>query len=110
MVDPAVARTLPERDFRSGLAEIVKHGIVLDGAYFDEVERDVPAAGADPHGVRGAALHPTGCPHSQLGTEAVAALQQRVGPSRDRSGRGRQLQPQPVGQVPPLQRHAAAEP
>src|SRR2546430_1338386 len=40
IVDPAVARTLPERDFRSGLAEIVKHGIVLERAYFDEVERD----------------------------------------------------------------------
>src|SRR5580765_1980621 len=40
VVDPSVARTLPERDFRSGLAEIVKHGIVLERAYFDEVERD----------------------------------------------------------------------
>src|SRR5262249_44470416 len=40
VVDPAVARTLPERDFRSGLAEIVKHGIVLEHAYFEEVERD----------------------------------------------------------------------
>jgi 3-dehydroquinate synthase len=39
VVDPAVVRTLPERDFRSGLAEIVKHGIVLDRAYFDDVER-----------------------------------------------------------------------
>jgi 3-dehydroquinate synthase len=40
VVDPAVARTLPERDFRSGLAEVVKHGIVLERAYFEEVERD----------------------------------------------------------------------
>src|SRR6184192_2438917 len=40
VVDPAVARTLPEREFRSGLAEIVKHGIVLDADYFAEVERD----------------------------------------------------------------------
>jgi 3-dehydroquinate synthase len=40
VVDPAVVRTLPERDFRSGLAEIVKHGIVLDQSYFEEVERD----------------------------------------------------------------------
>ena len=42
VVDPAVARTLPEREFRSGLAEIVKHGIVLDAAYFVELERDAP--------------------------------------------------------------------
>src|SRR5262245_24417898 len=39
VVDPAVVLTLPDRDFRAGLAEIVKHGIVLDAAYFDDVER-----------------------------------------------------------------------
>jgi 3-dehydroquinate synthase len=43
VVDPQVARTLPERDFRSGLAEIVKHGIVLELPYFEEVERDAVA-------------------------------------------------------------------
>src|SRR6058998_2949898 len=41
LVDPAVARTLPERDFRSGLAEIAKHGVVLEAEYFAELERDV---------------------------------------------------------------------
>jgi 3-dehydroquinate synthase len=40
LVDPAVVRSLPEREFRSGLAEIVKHGIVLDADYFAAVERD----------------------------------------------------------------------
>ena len=40
VVDPDVVRTLPEREFRSGLAEIVKHGIVLEETYFQEVERD----------------------------------------------------------------------
>ena len=43
IVDPAVARTLPEREFRSGLAEIVKHGIVLDADYFQDLESNVPS-------------------------------------------------------------------
>jgi len=43
VVDPAVVLTLPDRDFRSGLAEIVKHGIVLDAGYFDDVERSAAA-------------------------------------------------------------------
>src|SRR5204863_5651321 len=34
---------LPEREYRSGVAEIVKHGIVLDADYFAEVERDAAA-------------------------------------------------------------------
>lgn len=36
--DPATLASLPDREFRSGLAEIVKHGIVLDAAYFADVE------------------------------------------------------------------------
>jgi 3-dehydroquinate synthase len=43
VVDPSVARTLSEREFRSGLAEVVKHGIVLDADYFAEIERDQAA-------------------------------------------------------------------
>src|SRR2546426_7942831 len=51
VVDPAVARTLPEREFRSGLAEIVKHGIVLDADYFAELERDLALLAARDLGV-----------------------------------------------------------
>jgi 3-dehydroquinate synthase len=41
--DPATLATLPDREFRSGLAEIAKHGIVLDAGYFDEVESGASA-------------------------------------------------------------------
>jgi 3-dehydroquinate synthase len=43
LADIAALLTLPERELRSGLAEVIKHGIVLDAAYFDEVERDAAA-------------------------------------------------------------------
>jgi 3-dehydroquinate synthase len=49
LVDPLTATTLPEREFRSGLAEVVKHGIVLDAGYFDDVEASVtPLLARDP--------------------------------------------------------------
>ncbi|HET8579350.1 MAG TPA: 3-dehydroquinate synthase [Methylomirabilota bacterium] len=38
ITDPAVLASLPEREFRSGLAEVIKHGIVLDAGYFRDVE------------------------------------------------------------------------
>ena len=43
IVDLLTIDTLPERDFRSGLAEVVKHGIVLDAAYFALLEREKAA-------------------------------------------------------------------
>jgi 3-dehydroquinate synthase len=42
LVDPAALITLPEREFRSGLAEVIKHGIVLDADYFADLERSLP--------------------------------------------------------------------
>src|SRR2546422_5030565 len=43
LVDPGAVVTLPDREFRSGLAEVVKHGIVADEAYFVDVERHAGA-------------------------------------------------------------------
>ncbi|MEK7701578.1 MAG: 3-dehydroquinate synthase [candidate division NC10 bacterium] len=43
LCDPATTLTLSQREFSSGLAEIVKHGAVLDAGYFAEVERAAAA-------------------------------------------------------------------
>lgn len=39
-IDPLVLNTLPERDFRSGLAEIVKIAAALDASFFKFLEKD----------------------------------------------------------------------
>jgi 3-dehydroquinate synthase len=46
IVDTATADSLPAREYRSGLAEVVKHGIVLDASYFEDVEASADALGA----------------------------------------------------------------
>jgi 3-dehydroquinate synthase len=42
-IDTSTLDTLPEREFRSGLAEVVKYGVVLDAEFFAFVERNVDA-------------------------------------------------------------------
>lgn len=37
IIDPAVLRTLHDRDIRAGMAEVIKHGVVADATYFDHV-------------------------------------------------------------------------
>ncbi|HKI69239.1 MAG TPA: 3-dehydroquinate synthase family protein, partial [Verrucomicrobiae bacterium] len=34
-------RTLPDREFRAGLAEVIKYGIIYDAALFEQLERDL---------------------------------------------------------------------
>jgi 3-dehydroquinate synthase len=38
IADPLTLATLPERDYRAGLAEAVKHGLIADRAYFEWME------------------------------------------------------------------------
>jgi 3-dehydroquinate synthase len=40
-VDTATLETLPDRDYRSGLAEVIKYGASLDAAFFDWLEANV---------------------------------------------------------------------
>ena len=43
LTDPLTLRTLPEREYRGGLAEAVKHGLIADRAYFEWMEAEAPA-------------------------------------------------------------------
>ncbi|MCA8989470.1 MAG: 3-dehydroquinate synthase, partial [Planctomycetaceae bacterium] len=42
-IDTSAIVTLPERDYRSGLAEIVKYGVILDESLFEKLEQQVAA-------------------------------------------------------------------
>lgn len=41
LCDLATFRTLPEREFRAGLAEVIKYGIIYDAALFTRLEQDM---------------------------------------------------------------------
>jgi 3-dehydroquinate synthase len=43
LIDPDVLRTLPEREYRAGLYEIVKCGVIRDATLFDVLDRCAPA-------------------------------------------------------------------
>jgi 3-dehydroquinate synthase len=42
LCDLDTLQTLPEREFRAGLAEVIKYGIIYDAALFGRLERDLP--------------------------------------------------------------------
>lgn len=42
LCDIETLRTLPEREFRAGLAEVIKYGIIYDAALFERLERELP--------------------------------------------------------------------
>ena len=41
LIDTQVLSTLPDREFRSGLAEVVKYGVILDADFFAYLEKNV---------------------------------------------------------------------
>jgi len=43
LVDPEVLRTLPEREFRGGLAEVIKYGVIADAKLFAFLEKNMDA-------------------------------------------------------------------
>lgn len=49
VADPLALATLPDREYRAGLAEAVKHGLIADRDYFGWMERNVePLLARDP--------------------------------------------------------------
>jgi 3-dehydroquinate synthase len=42
LCDLDTLKTLPQREFRAGLAEVIKYGIIYDQALFQKLERDLP--------------------------------------------------------------------
>lgn len=45
-IDTAFLDTLPDREYRSGLAEVVKYGVILDATFFEHLEANAVALGA----------------------------------------------------------------
>jgi 3-dehydroquinate synthase len=43
VIDPAVLATLPPAILRSGLAEMLKHGVIADASYFDRLLQELPS-------------------------------------------------------------------
>ena len=43
LADVATLKTLPEREFREGLAEVIKYGAIMDAAMFAALEADLPS-------------------------------------------------------------------
>ncbi len=43
LADTRTLDTLPEREYRAGLAEVVKYGVILDADFFARLERDAAA-------------------------------------------------------------------
>lgn len=46
LIDVDTLATLPQREYRAGLAEVVKYGIALDAAFFEYLEQHVDALSA----------------------------------------------------------------
>jgi len=51
LIDTETLNTLPEREYLSGLAEVVKYGVILDAEFFTRLERDAANLVAKKHNV-----------------------------------------------------------
>jgi 3-dehydroquinate synthase len=77
-IDPLLLTTLPRREFRSGLYEVVKYGVIASRALFDRVANQTKAIFArDPE-----ALIPAIVESCRIKAEVVSADEREGGPRR----------------------------
>jgi 3-dehydroquinate synthase len=78
VIDPAVLITLPRREFRAGLYEVIKYGVACDSALFEQVGSELgPLTRRDP-----AALGPTIAACCRIKGAIVAADERETGGRR----------------------------
>jgi 3-dehydroquinate synthase len=76
LIDPATLATLPEREFRAGMAEVIKYGVIGDPALFAQLEAAGPI---DSIGAVGPALLQTLLECSAAAKARVVAADEREG-------------------------------
>jgi 3-dehydroquinate synthase len=82
MIDPSTLATLPEREFRAGMAEVIKYGVINDVPLFADLEA---AAARDPNGGL-ASIEAVGPALLQRLLERSASAKARVVAADEREG------------------------
>jgi 3-dehydroquinate synthase len=82
LIDPQVLATLPEREFRAGMAEVIKYAVIGDDQLFNDLEQ---AAVRDPQGAL-ASREAIGPELLQRLLERSAAAKARVVAADEREG------------------------
>jgi len=78
VVDPELLDTLPRREFRAGLYEVVKYGVIASRALFDRIDTKLPALFAR----ETAALVPVIAESCRIKARVVAEDERESGPRR----------------------------
>lgn len=72
LIDVQTLQTLPEREFRAGLAEVIKYGAIRDLAFFEWLEQERPRVQAQEHRALASIIH-----RSCLNKAEVVVLDER---------------------------------
>ncbi|MHC1763812.1 MAG: 3-dehydroquinate synthase [Verrucomicrobiia bacterium] len=110
LCDLSTLDTLPKREFRAGLGEVIKYGIIFDAALFRRLERDLESLMAREEGVLAAVVgrccaikaHVVACDEKESGLRAVLNFGHTIGHALEAvSGYGRFLHGEAIsiGQV-----------